>query len=279
MTLQETLAAAVADLAENGFDSMERIDGWLRRIRAAAEAEMTPPGQLEELINRTLRQVYARQVEQGGFARLNPGVERFTVERLRPALRAQLDRRVMASAQLIRMNREAAVQRTLQRFSGWATSIPAGGSDQVDRREVKKDVRKPLASLPFHERRVAIDQGAKLTAALSETLAVGTGALAGRWHSRWRVPNYDYRTDHKERDPGAEGHGHVYVVPGSWALERGLITKGHGLIDTITRPGEEPYCRCHFTWLYNLRDLPPEMLTRKGAEELERVRIAIRAHA
>lgn len=273
MTLQEVLTAAVNDLAEHGFDSMARVDGWLLRIRAAAAAEFTPEADVARLINQTLEQVYRRQVEKGGLLRMHPGVSRYTIERLRPQLRAELSRRVMASAQLIRMNRSAAIERTLQRFSGWATSVPAGGSEVVEKREVKADIRKPMAQLPFHERRVAIDQGHKFTAALSETVATNTGAIAGLWHSHWRQPGYRYRPDHKERDL------HVYAVRDNWAIERGLMNKGDGYTDDMTRPAEEPYCRCFYQWIYALRDLPASMRTKKGDAELERVRLELRARA
>jgi hypothetical protein len=236
MTLQEVLTAAVGDLTANGFDSMDRVSHWLARIREAAVGELTSEADIASLLQRTLQQVYTRQVDQGGLARLNPGIERYTIEKLRPALRAELDRRIMASAQLIKMNRDAAIQRTLQRFSGWATSIPAGGSDVVDKVEVKQDIRKSMRQLPFSERRVAIDQGAKFASALSETAAVGTGAIAGIWHSNWRQPNYKYRRDHRERDEK------IYAVRGNWAMERGLMNKGAGYTDDITKPAEEPFC-------------------------------------
>ena len=176
----------------------------------------------------------------------------------------------MASAQLIKLNRTAAIEKTLQRFSGWSTSIPKGGSDVVDKLKVKGDIRKSLAQLPFEERRVLVDQGHKFTASLSEILATNSNALAGEWHSHWKQLNYNYRPDHKERDRK------VYVVRDNWALKAGLMKAGAvGYTDDITRPGEEVFCRCFYRWIYNLRDLPPEMLTLKGSKELERVRATI----
>ena len=37
-----------------------------------------------------------------------------------------------------------------------------------------------------------------------------------------------------------------------------------GYLDEITQPGEEVFCRCYVTYLYNLRSIPEDMLTQKG---------------
>lgn len=268
-TFQDVVNAAVADMIEHGYDSQERVDRWMAAIRAAAVGSLVPESVLAETLRQSFRASYRRQVEGGELARRNPGIARFTIQNVEPRLRAELDRRIMASAQLIKLNRTEAVEKTLRRFSGWSTSIPAGGTDQADRRAVKNDVKKAMRQLPYVERRVLIDQGHKFVAALSETVAVGGGAIAGVWHSRWRQAGYDYREDHKERDRL------VYAVRGNWAIERGLMKAGPaGYTDQITKPGEEVFCRCSYSFLYNLRDLPADMLTVKGRAELARVRVA-----
>lgn len=271
MNLRDTINAAIAEFTENGFDSVARLEYWTRAIREAARNDLTPEAELTRLLRDSLQAVYTRSIEQGGILRLNPGVSKFTLERVKPVLRAALDRRIMASAQLIKLNRDAAIERTVQRFSGWATSIPVGGSDAVDKRTVQKDLRKPMTQLPFAERRVAIDQGHKFAANLSLTLAENSGAIAGEWHSHYRQAGYNYREDHKERD------SKVFAVRGNWALEQGLMNKGDGYTDELTQPAEEPFCRCWYKWIYNLRSLPPDMLTRKGKEALEQARIQMKA--
>jgi hypothetical protein len=262
-TLYEVVSAAIADLAEHGYDNAERVAGWERKIKEAADRTMVAPHFMEQMLREALVAVYRRMVDRGEIAKLHPGIGRFTLEKVRPYMRAELDRRILASANLIRLNRQQAVAQTLQRFSGWATSIPKGGTDKADRRKVGKDVRKALTSLPFQERRVLIDQGHKLTAAISEVMAKDGAAIAGRWRSNWRQKNYDYRPEHKERD------GNVYAVRGCWAIEQGLMKKGEaGYYDEVTAVAEEPFCRCYMVWLYNLGSLPADMLTRKGEERL-----------
>jgi hypothetical protein len=266
-TFFQTVTAAVADLAEHGFDSEERIDHWVGLLQEAAKADLVPEYVLDMHLRHVLRAAYDRLVERGGLLKRHSGVSRFTLEFVKPKLRAELDRRIMASANLIRLNREATIADTLRRFQGWATSIPAGGQT-VERKPVKNDIRKELASLPFRERRVLIDQGHKLNAAISDILAADAGAIAARWRSNWRQANYDYREEHKERDRV------VYATRDSWAIRQGLMKADPvaGYYEDHERPGEFVYCRCFVVWIYNLRDLPPEMLTERGRTKLAEVR-------
>jgi len=267
LSFYEVVTAAVRDISEHGYDSQTRVDFWLGEIAKAAARDMTPPHVLQETLNGALRGLYQRLIDKGGILQQHPGVSRYTLEKIKPALRAELDRRIVASAQLIKLNREAAIQKTLQRFSGWATSIPIGGSEVVDKVDTKDDIKKSLKQLPFEERRVIIDQSHKLVSSLSEIVAHDGGAIAGEWHSHWKQLNYNYRRDHKERDRK------VYAVRGNWAIEQGLMKVGPaGYTDEITTPGEEVFCRCYYRWLYNVRELPDDMVTVKGKAKLAEIR-------
>lgn len=75
---------------------------------------------------------------------------------------------------------------------------------------------------------------------------------------------YDYREDHKERDEK------IYLIRGSWALEKGLIKPVNGYYDEITAVGEEVYCSCQAIYIYAPQKLPDEFLTEKGKREFER---------
>jgi hypothetical protein len=272
MTFAETLTAAVQDISRNGYDNAVRLEGWLHRLRAAAEAETTSPEKLAAGMRQILGSTYARMVDGGGALKANPGVSRFTLEAIRPHLHRELERRVLASADLIKRNKAQMVDRTIQRFSGWATSVPPGGSRAVDKREVKASVTKPLRQQSFEERRVLIDQGHKLAGNINQIVAEGSGAIAVEWHSRWREVGYNYRPDHKARDRL------VYALRGNWAMEKGLMKPGpNGYYDAITAVGEEPFCRCSAVFYHSVGELPDDMVTAKGRAELARVREALRA--
>lgn len=263
------LTEAVTDMVDHGYDGEQRVEYWIGRIREAAIRTMTAPHVLQQALGDAMRAVYRAQVERGGLLRRHSGASRFTLERVAPRLRAELDRRIAASAGLIKLNRDAAVRDTEQRFAGWATSIPAGGTDVPMKAQAKAEIRKSLAQLPFRERRVAIDQAHKFSSNLSDILAVDGGAIAAMWRSHWRRAGYNYREDHKERD------GRFYLVRGNWALERGLIrADGRRYTDDVTRPGEEVFCGCYYQYVHSLRALPSDMLTEKGRAELDRVRLA-----
>lgn len=258
---------AIADLSTHGFDSMDRVAYWEEQLRVAAERAMVSPVRMEQMLREALAAIFHRLVDRGGIVKFHSGVERWKIDKIKPSLRAELDRRIMASANLIRLNRREAINKTLSRFSGWATSIPKGGSDAVDKRKTKQDVRKSLAQLPFVERRVLIDQGHKLSASLNEIVAKDGDAIALRWHSNWRQQGYDFREDHKERD------GQIYLMRDNWAQAKGLVKVGpSGYYDKITAVAEEPFCRCYAEFLYNLRSLPKEMLTKKGQDALTEAR-------
>lgn len=265
MSFFKTITDAVRDIEEHGFDSQSRIDTWVARIKNAALLAMAPEHVLSQYLNNTLRKIYERLVTNGGILKLHK-ISRFTLETIKPKLRAELDRRRMTNAQLIKINREEMILRTEQRFRGWASSIPAGGTDSVDTVDVKQNISKPLKNLPFTERRVMIDQAHKFSAELNKIVAVEGGAIAAEWNSHWRQPGYDYRPDHKERDKK------VYALRGNWALEKGLMKRGaNPYYDEITAAGQEVYCRCSIRYIYSISGLPDDMITEKGRYALQGV--------
>lgn len=254
---------AINYFAEHGYDTEDSLAYWTMRIREAGERTLGQPTAEELRLRQIFADIYKRMIDRGQITRFHPGIGRFTIDQVRPQLRAELDRRIMASANLIKLNRKQAIDKTLQRFQGWATSIPKGGSKAVDKREEKESIRKPLAQLKFEERRVAVDQGHKFVSALNNILAKDGGAIALTWNSHWRQPNYQFREDHKERD------GLVYAIPGTWAFEQGLAKPGRaGWYNRVTAVGEEVFCRCFATYIYSLRSLPADMITRKGQAAL-----------
>lgn len=258
------LTDAVNYFVENGFDSIEMLAYWTGRLRRAAEAMSTRTKPLDKILRDTLADTYRRLVDKGGvIERYHPGISRFTLARVKPELRAELDRRILAAANLIRLNREDAVAKTLQRFQGWATSIPNGGTEQAKRADVKANIRKSLTKTSFETRRVVIDQQHKLVASINDIIARDGGAIALIWRSNWRQPGYHFRPDHKDRD------GKVYLLRASWARTQGLVKPGEaGVYEDITAVGQEPFCRCFCVYLYSLNALPSDMLTVKGKETL-----------
>ena len=134
---------------------------------------------------------------------------------------------------------------------------------------VRRDLSKAAQQFRFETRRREIDQGHKLTAAIDDIIGRQSGAIAAEWISSWRRMNYDYRKDHKDRDEK------VYAIRGNWAIEKGLMNKGDGYTDEMTMPGEEVSCQCRYKYINSLSQLPESMLTKKGKEHIEQVRLKI----
>lgn len=267
-SFQQVITQAVADISEHGYMSPGQIAEWCRLIKEAALRSMTPEHVLEDALKSMFRTSYARLVDNGGILQHHHGITRFTLERVKPKLRAELDRAIFASAGLIKLNKSRATEETLQRFAGWASSVQPGGSDVVKKQVVKSDIRKALASLPYEVRRCQIDQAGKFASNLSAIIAKDRNAIAGIWHHHYkRYP----RPVHVHRD------GLVYLVRDSWAKAAGFIKPTNGYTDEIDRPGELILCGCSYGWVYNIRDLPPANVTDKGRDELRRVRAMIAA--
>lgn len=261
MTFYEVLTNAINDFMLYGFDDEERLKYWLLKIREAAEKELMPDSEVEKKLRDSLEGAFNRLVNRKSL--VNKHITAFTLDKIRPQLRSELDRRIMASANLIKLNREKSIQDVLQRFQGWATSIPIGGTKSTDKIEQKKLIRKSLAKMPFEQRRVIIDQTHKLVANINDIAATQSGAIGAKWRSNWKQINYNYRKDHKERDEK------IYVIKDGWAYQEGLIKSVDGFTTDITMPGEEVYCRCRYVYLYTLNDFPKEYLTKKGQKALQ----------
>ena len=262
--LIDVIRQAVHELTQNGW-SAELALTWERRIRRALLG-VEDTSDSERRLAKSLSDLFARKTKPDSLVRVHPGIDKVTLARIAPRLRGELDQRILASVNLIRLNRKKAIEQTLQRFAGWSTSIPSSGSSAIDVREAVSHIARPLRSRSFEERRLYIDQGHKMISNIQYVLALQTEAIAVEWNSHWRQAGYDYRPDHKERD------GKIYALKGNWAIEEGLMNKGAGYLEDMDTFGEKINCRCFGTYLRNLRDLPADMLTKKGREALEKSR-------
>ena len=265
-TFDSVLSDAIRDLMENGF-SLARFRYWQALLDLMVESEYASVD-AKEKIKASLTEIFKKRVTPTALTKFHPGLDRTSIARIVPRLRPELERRIITSADLIKLNREQAIAQTMKRFSGWMSSVPEGGTDALSLRKVKEQIIKPLRSLSFEERRLHIDQGHKMIANVNAILAEQSNAIVVIWRSHYRQAGYDYREDHKERD------GKVYALKGNWAIEAGFMNKGDGYIEDTEMFGEAINCQCFGTYYRSLRDLPAGMLTRKGREELERVKVS-----
>ena len=261
------LAEAISEFTTVGYTSVERVATWVAALRNALERELGPDREIYEELRRTLGGSFDRFLNGRKLDQIVPGVGRYTKELVKPKLYAELDRRILAAADLIKLHKTEAVDRTLRRFQGWSTSIPPGGDETIDRRETKGLLGKDLRSYRYHKRLVANDQSHKLIANVADLVATEAGAIAARWNSHGaHDPSYNARKDHLSWD------GQLYVVRDSWAHREGLIKPVHGYTDDVPLPGQPVNCRCWYSYITSPRKLPDEMLTRRGQEWIARGR-------
>lgn len=260
MTFFEVINQAIADFLKHGFDDPNRLDKWLLQIKLSANKHLMSEQEMQQKMEKALKVAFNRLVTKDGL--VSKEVSKYDISKLSGKLRAELDRRIIASANLIKDDREQSIRMVLRRFEGWATSIPAGGTKIKPTPKEKARIKKGMSDIAFRQRRVIIDQTHKLVSNINDIVAVDNGAIAARWHSHWRQMNYDYRKDHKERDDK------IYAIRDSWAVKEGYINPVNGYTDDITSPGEEVMCRCNYVYLYHLRQVK-DLLTKKGLLALQ----------
>lgn len=255
MALRDIVGSAVKDMLARGF-SLDRLRAWIALIRQAAEVKTQPP---YAWLDARLRTALRRALTPNSIKRSHKGLVRFGVEQIEPAFRSLLAERIRASAELIKLNREQRIAQTLDRFAGWASSVPVNPAP-ASVRKVTTHIAQPVDSHSYEVRRVAIDQGHKLAANINAVIAQQNEAIAFVWHDHGNVDKrYHARKAHLARS------GKVFVVRGNWALKEGYMQRaGHQYTDEIEQPGELPMCRCWVTYLYAPSELPADMQTEKA---------------
>lgn len=100
----------------------------------------------------------------------------------------------------------------------------------------------------------SVDSGMALLSNADYLYAIENRALAATWHTSKFACNIP---SHQDRDL------QTFTIRNSWGIEKGLVRLGTcGFLDELSLPR----CGCYLTYLYNLRSLPPEMLTEKYAK-------------
>lgn len=249
--------------ARDGAPSSAQVEAWLALLRNTLHLDLPNDTAVDMGVMRTLQAFAKRAVSRTRIKRTQKGfpLAGFTVDRIAPQFRAELDRKILESANLIKLNRDRAIAETLQRFEGWLSSVPLSGGP-VDVRKVMAHITQPETRSRFEIHRVETDQGHKLMAAISETIAHETRAIAGIWHDHGVVDkSYHARREHLARS------GQIYLLNRSWARDQGLV-KPHAVgfyEDLPDKAATLPFCRCWIEWLHSIEELPPDMLTVKGA--------------
>lgn len=248
--------------AKTDVITYEMMQSWQHELLDILKNEnkVVNPYPIRKYLDGVLKKQLTRKILQKNF---KGNTLNFTKARLTESSQKFLHERVMFSVSLIQHNREQQVNATLRRFEGWLSGVPTNSVSEAKEkpREAVKDIIKPLIKQSFEERRVLIDQGHKLSAAVNDAIAQDQGAICVEWHSHWQEANYNYRKDHKERDKK------LFFYKDNYFVKNGYIKKdGIQYINDIDGFGQEPFCRCYGTYFFTLYDIPESYLTKKGKE-------------
>jgi len=110
------LRDAIKDFLERGYSSEDQLITWMERLRNATDEKVNGNDYYTQ-VSRRFTAAYDMEVNREKALKRHPGVSRFTLNYVEPKLRSELDRRIMAATDLIKLNRAQAVDKTLQRFS------------------------------------------------------------------------------------------------------------------------------------------------------------------
>jgi len=280
MRLSDILQSAITDIAVNGYNSEITINRWLMRLQNSLKNYSAGLPQARSLIDKSMTNEFNRQFfdfrgnPTSKFLQRNRGIDAFTLQRLRPKAQAKLQERIIQNANLIVLDRDAAIADTLKRFQGWTVGqVAKQALTKTDVKEQAETILKPISNSPanFVKRLRVIDQNAKMVAAVNDVIANDGGALAMTWHQNWsanpREKGTSEKTNHKQFD------GKTFIMRESWAVKEGLLKKGELPFyeDLGTTPGHEVYCGCTASYDYSLTALyriRPDAFTVKGLKRI-----------
>ncbi len=240
--------------AFTGDFDMDQLLWWLGILRTYFRREY-PDDQLIDKAVRTFLSARFNHIVKTVKSRHKLEVAGFGPEEIGNKFRPYLTERIRASVELIKLNRDQEIEAQLRRFAGWAS----GGMEGQDKRgeDLHKSLNQSIRQMTYVRRRVTIDQGHKLMAAIDDTIAKEYGAIARKWRHIIPHPDYQSRKEHLYRN------NKVYAVKDNPELKAGRMKRGpNGYAEDLPdQPAELPYCSCWWSNIYSVEDLPPEMRT------------------
>lgn len=206
------------------------------------------------------------------------GLKGYRLSELNGDFQRELKRRTELSLSLIKSKNQNLLNALSDRFVNWLSI------DSAEVKGVNPSQHTFLRFLDFRdledksEKQIGFilkDQSRKLRENMDSIIRENLGAIGGIWRGmrdKREVGNpngyYPHGTDSHGDHWSREGK--FYVFSHTWADKQGLV-KGERYEDLKDGgAGVAIGCRCWIESLYDLRDIPKDNLTRKGAEYLAR---------
>ncbi len=248
-TFYTTLILAVADVEANGYDPA-RVENWVlllimladESFKARQKKDVRAFFQMHQ--KRYLKPINMKKVHSDLNITLYPD-----------EFQSELLARLAITDSLIEALRDRTIDDMTRQFIGWASSVVPGTKNK-NSADVLKRIN--VNNISDHEIRIVYDQKDKMLESMGFYIAKKYGAICGVWHSLWRVPGYNYRADHKEKDL------RYYFFREAAPVRAGFIRHGVSYVDDEVLPGSEINCKCHYSYLYDIRSIPAEYLSNFG---------------
>ena len=206
MSFQKLLREAAKHFTTSGYTSQSDINHWRVRLLTAAEQHLDPEG-ARETIRRTLGKAFFKAIGEGRVAKRHGSVHKFTIDRLEPKLKDELERRMYAAQELLDGDKRATLERIHNRFLGLATAGANPGEAQAAASAIGKAARDSRAQ----ERMVAVDQTKKMVATLDEIIAKDGGF-------NWRLLGCDL--GHRPQAPARTRRAPRSLLCAPWLMGR-----------------------------------------------------------
>lgn len=224
-----------------------------------------------------LKKRYYGYLKKDVFER-NKDLKGYRLKDLSPKFQRELKRRTKLSLALIKNRNNQLMSVLNDRFINWLT-VPS-----QDVRGANPSPNTFLRFLGFSkesvksERQIQFiltDQSRKMREAMDSIIREELGAIGGFWQGvrdsrEVGNPNGLYPKGNKAHGDHWKREGKFYIFKDSWAYKRGLV-KGE-LYEDLEDGGAGVAigCRCWLRAVYDIRDVPKEFITMKGAEYIER---------
>lgn len=224
-------------------------------------------------IPRDLRKEYKWYTERG-FLRNNKGLRGWRLEKLRPRFRKTLRERIQNSLMLIKTQNESRMNSLHSRFLNWLTDR---NNDSKNKKSLKEamQVSKLAQKKDKHFKMILADQTRKMISNFDNIVAEEYDALGFFWKTR--RDNRVTGNPTGKNPKGNEMHGDhyhrqdkFYFYHNTWAIKNKFINTKHKNFKWADfedgLPGQPINCRCYAYNIYELEDIPQELLSKKGIE-------------
>lgn len=213
-----------------------------------------------------------------GFKDTHRGLRGWKLRDLRPKLEKELRARINFSNSLIQLTNSEHSRKINQRFIGWTSS--KGEDTSAKGLAEALQIGATFTKARRHQKRVLGDQTRKMLSNFDSIVAEEHKAIAFIWKTRRdnRVVGNPSGKNPKVTNPEVHGdHYHrqdkLYFLHDTWVIKKKLVdtrSKQFAWADFKDgMPGQPINCRCYATYIYDLGDIPEELLTDLGEKYLE----------